>query len=51
VRAELRLVEQMPVEQLPHESTGDHNGLRLVWRTRKRAPGEVDAAIVVEPGD
>ena len=51
MRSELRLVEQMPVEQLPHQSTWDHDGFRIVWRARERTPGEVDAPVVVEPSD
>jgi molybdenum cofactor biosynthesis enzyme MoaA len=49
VRSELRVIEQMPVEQLPHESTWEHGGLRLVWRARQRTPDEADAPVVAEP--
>ena len=51
VRSELRLIEQMPVEQLPHESTWHQGGLRVVWRARQRTPAELDAPVVVEPSD
>jgi molybdenum cofactor biosynthesis enzyme MoaA len=49
VGSELRLIEQMPAEQLPHESTWDQDGLHIIWRARERTPGEVDAPVVVEP--
>ena len=49
VRSELRVIEQMPVDQLPHESTWEDGGLRVVWRARRRSENEGDAPTVVEP--
>jgi hypothetical protein len=46
VASELRVIEQMLPDQLPHQFIWDQNGLRFVFLVRERTADEVGSPVV-----
>ena len=46
VASELRVIEQMPADQLPHQVTWHGDGLRFVFLVRERTADEGDLPVV-----
>ena len=46
VASELRVIEQMPADELPRQFTWDQDGLRFVFLVRERTADELDSPVV-----